>query len=157
MSDFSKGMKNRLTLARSLINRPKLWFLDEPTSGLDPVNAVKVRELVRERQQQGTTTILTTHDMHVADVLCDRVAFIVDGRIVECDAPDALKRRYGRREVKVAYGDEASPTTGSFPLDGLADHEGFQRVLRDETLVSMHSQETSLEDVFVQVTGRRLT
>ncbi|TPV96997.1 MAG: ABC transporter ATP-binding protein [Myxococcales bacterium FL481] len=157
VSDYSKGMKNRLTLARSLLNRPKLWFLDEPTSGLDPVNAVKVRDLVLARKRQGATTIITTHDMHVAHTLCDRVAFIVDGRIVECDAPEVLERRFGRRELRVSYGPEDEPKSEVFALDGLAGNEDFQRVLRQERLVSVHSQETSLEDVFVQITGRSLT
>lgn len=156
VSDFSKGMKNRLTLARSLLNRPSLWFLDEPTSGLDPVNAVRVRELVRERKAQGVTTILTTHDMLIADNLCDRVGFIVDGQLVECDEPEALKRRFGRREVEVRYGNEHEPESATFPLDGLGEHAEFLRVLNDEQVISMHSQETSLEDVFVQVTGRTL-
>lgn len=156
VSDFSKGMKNRLTLARSLLNRPSLWFLDEPTSGLDPVNAVKVRDLVRARQAQGVTTVITTHDMLIADALCDRVGFIVDGELVACDAPSTLKRRYGTREVEVAYGPEAAPTTARFPLDGLAAQTDFQRILAEEPVLSIHSQETTLEDVFVQVTGRSL-
>lgn len=156
VSDYSKGMKNRLTLARSLLNRPTLWFLDEPTSGLDPVNAVKVRDLVLERRAQGVTTVLTTHDMHVADTLCDRVGFIVDGKLVEVGEPEQLKRRFGKREVLVEYGEETSPDSATFPLDGLRDQAEFQRILGEERLISMHSQETSLEDVFVQVTGRTL-
>lgn len=156
VSAFSKGMKNRLTLARSLLNRPRLWFLDEPTSGLDPVNAVKVRELVKKRQSQGTTTLLTTHDMVVADALCDRVAFIVDGRLAECDTPESLKRRWGRREVKLLYGDEAAPQSRSFPMEGLGYNEDFLGILRQEHLVAMHSQETTLENVFVKVTGKAL-
>ena len=156
VSDFSKGMKNRLTVARSLLNHPKLWFLDEPTAGLDPVNAVNVRDLVKQRQNDGVTTIITTHDMLIADALCDRVAFIVDGQLVECDTPDALKRRYGAREVVVTYGSEADPSTARFPLDGIGEHDAFVHLLRDETVISIHSQETTLEDVFVQVTGRSL-
>ncbi|MCB9745350.1 MAG: ABC transporter ATP-binding protein [Alphaproteobacteria bacterium] len=150
---FSKGMKNRLTLARSLLNRPSLWFLDEPTSGLDPVNAVKVRDLVKARKEQGVTTLITTHDMHVADSICDRVAFIVDGQLAEVDAPETLKRRYGTRELEVEYG---AAQRARFPLDGLAEQAEFQRILREERVEAMHSQETTLEDVFVQVTGRRL-
>jgi len=157
VSAFSKGMKNRLTLARSLLNDPSLWFLDEPTAGLDPVNAVNVRDLVKARQQRGVTTIITTHDMLIADALCDRVAFIVDGRLVECDTPGALKRRYGKREVLVTYGPEEAPQTARFPLDGIGEQAGFFDILRGERIIALHSQETSLEDVFVQVTGRSLT
>ena len=153
---FSKGMKQRLTLARSMLNRPRLWFLDEPTSGLDPVNAVAVRDLVRERQREGVTTVITTHDMLIADAICDRVAFVVDGKLAACDTPSALKRRFGEREVEVAWGAPEAPSTARFPLDGLAQAGEFQRVLREERLLSMHSQESTLEDVFVQVTGRTL-
>ena len=154
---FSKGMKNRLTLARSLLNRPELWFLDEPTSGLDPVNAVRVRELIQARRDQGATVVITTHDMHVAEALCDRVGFIVDGELVECDAPASLERRFGRRELYVSHGDEEDPTQVSFPLDGLGDNASFLELIKTAHIVAMHSQETSLEDVFVQVTGRSLT
>ncbi len=156
VSDYSKGMKNRLNLARSLLSKPSLWFLDEPTSGLDPVNAVKVRDLIKKRQAQGVTTIITTHNMQIADALCDRVAFIVDGKLMECDAPDKMKRRFGKRELKVTYGQETTPQQATFALDGLAQDQAFQDLLSKETLLSMHSQETSLEDVFVQVTGRSL-
>ncbi len=156
VSAYSKGMKNRLTLARSLLNRPSLWFLDEPTSGLDPVNAVHVRDLVKARQAQGVTTIITTHDMLIADALCDRVGFIVDGELVEVGAPDDLKRRYGRREVEISWGGDHAPRRERFPLDGLSEQPEFLRILREETVTSLHSQETTLEDVFVQVTGRSL-
>jgi fluoroquinolone transport system ATP-binding protein len=156
VGDFSKGMKNRLTLARSLLHRPKLWFLDEPTAGLDPVNAVAVRELIRARQREGVTVVLTTHDMHVASALCDRVAFLVDGRIVECDRPEALERRFGRREVDVRFGAADAPSRATFDLDALAEARELFRILREEPVLSIHSQETTLEDVFVQVTGRRL-
>ncbi len=83
---FSKGMKNRLNFARSLLHRPEIWFLDEPTAGLDPVNAVRIREIIRQRQKLGVTTIVTTHDMTTAEAVCDRVAFIIDGQITAIDA-----------------------------------------------------------------------
>ncbi len=155
---FSKGMKNRLNLARSLLHRPTLWFLDEPTAGLDPGNARRVRDLVAAKRDEGTTVFLTTHDMSVADALCDRVGFMVDGQLEVVDAPQTLRRRYGRRELEVRYGSEQDAVASArFALDGLADDDGFQQLLRTEHLVSMHSLETSLEDVFIQVTGRHLT
>ena len=89
VGQFSKGMMGRLNFARSLLHRPQLWFLDEPTAGLDPVNTVRIREIIRERQQLGVTTLLLTHDMHTAEVVCDRVAFIIDGQIAAIDTPDA--------------------------------------------------------------------
>ncbi|MEM1034199.1 MAG: ABC transporter ATP-binding protein [Myxococcota bacterium] len=156
VSDFSKGMKNRLNLARSILHRPSLLFLDEPTSGLDPVNARRVRDLVVRYRAEGVTVVITTHDMVTADVLCDRLGFIVEGRLVACDAPDAMKRRYGRREVTLRYGEATAPQEATFPLDGLAEEQAFLGLLASESLLSIHSAETTLEEVFVQVTGRRL-
>jgi fluoroquinolone transport system ATP-binding protein len=93
VAQYSKGMKMRLVLARSLMNRPRFWFLDEPTAGQDPEHAVQVRELIRERAAAGTTVFLTTHNMSVADELCDRVAFLVAGEITVIDTPRRLKLR----------------------------------------------------------------
>ena len=100
--EFSKGMKSRLNFARSLLPRPRLLFLDEVTTGLDPGNARRVKDLVLARRDAGTTVFLTTHDMAVADQLCDRVAFIVDGEISRIDAPTSLKLSYGERRVRVS-------------------------------------------------------
>jgi fluoroquinolone transport system ATP-binding protein len=157
VAEFSKGMKNRLTFARSLLHSPKLWFLDEPTAGLDPVNARRVRDIVRQRQEQGATVFLTTHNMAVADELCDRVGFVVDGALERIDAPDALKRQYGRQVVRVSYEDGETIAEQEFPLDGLGDDDAFLALLREHTVRSIHTQETSLEEVFIQVTGRALS
>lgn len=127
VGEFSKGMKQRLTFARSLLHRPKLWFLDEPTAGLDPVNARRVVGIVEERRAAGVTTFLTTHDMTVADRLCDRVAFIVGGRIAVIDAPVALRRRYGRREVIVTWEEPSGTESVAFPMDGLGVNCAFSR------------------------------
>ncbi len=155
VSEFSKGMKQRLTVARSLLHRPTLWFLDEPTSGLDPVNARRIMEIVEERVAAGVTAFLTTHDMTVADRLCDRVGFIVDGQIRVVDAPSALRRQYGTREVVVTWDDDGGGSA-RFPLDDLGRNPGFRDILHDHHIETLHSQETTLEDVFVQVTGRAL-
>lgn len=154
---FSKGMKNRLNLARSLIHRPRLLFLDEPTSGLDPVNARRVRSLVEARRAEGVTTFLTTHDMHTADQICDRVGFVVEGRLTVVDAPRALRLRHGRREVEVSYLSERGPVQKRFPLDGLGEDAAFFELLRSERIETLHTLETSLEDVFVKVTGKTLS
>lgn len=156
VGEFSKGMKMRLNFARSLLHRPRLWFLDEPTSGLDPVNAVRVRELIRQRQGLGVTTVITTHDMHTAETVCDRVAFIVDGEIAIIDAPDRLRQRFGRREVEVRWQEDGGEQSQSFPLDGLAENTAFLDALRRPEVLTVHSQEATLEDVFVEVTGRSL-
>jgi fluoroquinolone transport system ATP-binding protein len=155
--EFSKGMKMRLNLARSLLHRPSLWFLDEPTTGLDPVNAIGIRELIKTRQDLGVTTVLATHDMNTADAICDRVAFIVDGRIALVDSPADLRRRFGSRQVEIRLKEEDGVSLiESFPMDGLADNAGFLELLRSPGLSSIHSMETTLEDVFVRVTGKTL-
>lgn len=156
VSDFSKGMKNRLNVARSLIHRPKLLFLDEPTSGLDPVSARRMRELVRRVRDEGATVFLNTHDMVTADEVCDRVAFITAGGIREIGAPAALRKTHGRRVVRVEYVDGEEPASAEFALDGLGDDAAFAELLRSHPIETLHSQETTLERVFVDVTGEAL-
>lgn len=158
VADFSKGMKVRLNVARGLVHKPKLLFLDEPTSGLDPVNARKIKDLVLRLREQGTTVFVTTHNMMVADELCDRVAFITAGNINVIDAPSALKKQYGKRTVAVEYvgaGDDLEQQ--EFPLDGLGDNDSFLDVLRSANrLETIHTQETTLENIFIEVTGHEL-
>ncbi len=155
---YSKGMQMRLTFARSLINEPELLFLDEPTSGLDPVNARKVKDIILGLKARGRTVFLTTHDMATADELCDRVAFVVDGRIEALDTPAELKIARGQRVVRVEYrGENGRIETADFQMDGLADDAAFHTLLRDKHTETIHSREASLDDVFVDVTGRRLS
>jgi fluoroquinolone transport system ATP-binding protein len=153
---FSKGMQTRLGVARALQHRPDLLFLDEPTSGLDPASALLVKELIRAQRDEGRTVVLTTHNMALADELCDRVALIVEGRIAQIDAPRALRLRYGAPRVKVEYLNGAVHAA-EFPLAGLAENPEFQRVLRETAVQTIHSREATLEDVFLEVTGRSLT
>ncbi|MDH3271832.1 MAG: ABC transporter ATP-binding protein [Gemmatimonadota bacterium] len=157
VGEFSKGMKMRLNFARSLLHDPDLWFLDEPTTGLDPVNALRVRDLIRARRNAGTTTVVATHDMNTAAAVCDRVAFIVDGGIAAIGAPAALRRAHGRRQIEVRWTDDRGVAGAEiFPMDGVGDDPRFLELLRSPGLESVHSLEASLEDVFVQVTGRTL-
>lgn len=152
---FSKGMQTRLGVARALLHRPDLLFLDEPTSGLDPLSAAQVKALIRAQRDEGRAVLLTTHNMALADELCDRVALIVDGRIAQIDAPRALRLRYGAPRVRVEYG-RGALTTAEFPLDGLAANPAFQGVLQGGAIQTIHSREATLEDVFLAVTGRGL-
>lgn len=156
VSQFSKGMRSRLNIARALLHRPELLFLDEPTSGLDPGTSRRIRQVIRETRDSGTTVFLTTHDMDVADELCDRVAFLVNGRIALIDSPRALKLRYGRRAVSVEYSTPNGLQRREFPLKGLADNPAFLETLRKEKVETIHTQETTLEDIFIEVTGSRL-
>lgn len=153
---FSKGMKVRLGLARALLHSPEILFLDEPTAGLDPVNSRRVRELVRQQRDAGCTVFLTTHDMVTASELCDRVAFIVDGQIALIGAPRQLKIDHGRRQVLVEYSDQGREAVAEFELDTLGSNAEFSRVLTSTEVRTVHSQEATLEQVFVEVTGRTL-
>ncbi|WP_234784784.1 ABC transporter ATP-binding protein [Mycolicibacter heraklionensis] len=158
VGDYSKGMQMRLTFVRALIHHPELIFLDEPTSGLDPVNANKVKDMVRDLKARGRTVFLTTHDMATADELCDRVAFVVDGRIVALDAPAELKIARSQRMVRVTYrSEQGGLANADFAMDTLADDPAFHAVLRERRIETIHSREASLDDVFVEVTGRQLT
>lgn len=153
VTQFSKGMQNRLNLARALAHEPELLFLDEPTSGLDPVNVRLVCDLIRAQRAAGRTVVLTTHNMAIAEGLCDRVAFIVDGQIRLIDTPRALRLRYGEPCVHVEYGDDQ---THHFPLDGLGTNQEFLHLLRERPIQTIHSQEATLDDIFIRVTGRSL-
>ena len=149
-----KGMKVRLNLARACMHRPRLLFLDEPTSGLDPVNTRLVMALVRRLREDGTTVVVTTHNMSLADQLCDRVAFIVDGQIALIDAPNSLKRRHGAGQVRLK---QAGSPARQFPLDGLGENQAFLDALRTGgTIESLQSEQTTLDDIFIEVTGKTL-
>jgi fluoroquinolone transport system ATP-binding protein len=155
---YSKGMQMRLTFARALLNDPELLFLDEPTSGLDPVNAGTVKDMIRDLKATGRTIFLTTHDMSTADELCDRVAFVVDGRIVALDRPSELKIARSQRLVRVEYrNDDGGLASAEFPMDTMADDRAFHALLRQHHVETIHSTEASLDDVFVEITGRRLS
>ena len=155
VSGYSKGMRQRLTVARALLNQPDVLFLDEPTDGLDPVSARSVRGLIRDEAERGVAVLLTTHDMHEADELSDRVAFIDDGRILALDAPERLKLGHGSRSVRIRYGDDGHVEEAVLPLDGTADAQLRELLARDD-LLTVHTEEATLEDVFVDFAGRRL-
>jgi len=153
---FSKGMRVRLSFARAVLCRPRLLFLDEPTTGLDPLSARRIKDLILEQRDRGATVFLTTHDMAIADELCDRVAFLVDGQIALIDAPRELKVRYGERRVRVDYRINGTLEVRDFPLEGLAENAAFLAALGEPSLETVHTLETSLENIFIRVTGREL-
>lgn len=159
VGDFSKGMKIRMNVARSLLHKPKLLFLDEPTSGLDPVNARNIKNLILRMRENGTTVFVTTHNMTVADELCDRVGFIADGSISVIDAPRTLKQQYGKRSVQVEYlNGSTDAKTAEFPLDELGTNADFLDTLRTASRIqTIHTQETTLENIFIIVTGQELS
>jgi fluoroquinolone transport system ATP-binding protein len=152
---LSKGMKMRLNLARALLHRPEVLFLDEPTLGLDPTHAAQVHEVIRAQVRSGCTIFLTTHDMASVEELCDRVAFLLDGRICAIDTPRALRLAHGRARVQVEYRDNGALRRAEFPLTVPTD-PGLVALLRDETVETIHTREATLRDVFIAITGGRL-
>jgi fluoroquinolone transport system ATP-binding protein len=154
---YSKGMQMRLNFCRALLNQPEILFLDEPTSGQDPVNARRVKDIILNEKASGRTVFLTTHDMSAATELCDRVAFIVDGRIVMVDAPHELMIHSGRHVVRVEFVDDGTTSTRDFDLTNLGSNGDFLELIRNHAVRTIHSLEASLEDVFIEVTGQRLS
>ncbi len=150
---YSTGMKQRLLIARALVNRPRVLFLDEPTRGLDPTSARDLRALIGRLSDVGTTVFLTTHDMDEADDLCHRVAFLSQGKVVALDTPQELKLRYGQRTAAVLLRDRQEHL---LHLDDPADAARLASWMRDGSVLTLHSQEGTLEDVFVALAGRPL-
>lgn len=156
VSNYSKGMKQRLMIARALINTPDIIFLDEPTDGLDPVSARTIRDVILEQKERGAAVFLTTHDMMEADVLSDRVAFINDGRIAALDTPDNLKHQYGKRIVKIRYHRDGELAEEEINLELKDAAKKIEGILSGYDVMDMHTEEATLEDVFIKFTGRRL-
>ncbi|WP_406241811.1 ABC transporter ATP-binding protein [Tissierella carlieri] len=153
---YSKGMKMRLGFIRCLLHNPKLLFLDEPTSGLDPANARILKDIVLEQKQQGKTIILTTHNMHDAEELCDRVAFIVDGAIKALDSPQTLRKSKENTSVEFSYIKNGIDKNKNVLLSELYNDMDFMYALKSSNITKIHSKEQSLEDVFIELTGRCL-
>lgn len=156
VGDYSKGMKMRLNFIRALIHDPDMLFLDEPTSGLDPVNAGRIKNIIRELQGEGKTIFLSTHNMTDADQLCNKVALLHKGEIKAMDTPDALKLRYGKGKVSVQARDQGIPDM-HFPLQGLGKNQDFLNYIASNELSTIHSQEATLEEVFIKITGEKLS
>lgn len=153
VSSYSKGMRQRVSMARALVSNPRLLFLDEPTSGLDPSGAVLFRKIIEQERKKGTTVFVTTHNMVDADLLCDRVAFISNGDLVALDTPRRLKEKNSNHQVVIDYlyqGQRESKTIEARSL------EAGIPFAHDE-IISIHSQEPTLEDMFIQYTGRGLS
>ncbi|GAH48518.1 unnamed protein product [marine sediment metagenome] len=154
--EFSKGMTHRLTFARSMINNPSMWFLDEPTTGLDPAIAADIKDIIKERNKKGVTVFLTTHNMYIADELCNRVGFIVDGVIKLIDSPKKLKLQYGKKLVEVEYVQDGNVKKETFSTIMQEDKDLLNQIIADKEILTMHTKEATLEEIFIKVTGRGL-
>jgi ABC-2 type transport system ATP-binding protein len=156
VSKYSKGMRQRLMMARTLVNTPKVLFLDEPTDGLDPVSSQAIRTLIKQEADRGAAVLLTTHDMHEADELSDRVAFINEGKLYAVDTPENLKLKHGKRSVKVRLraGDGVQERIVSLEDSGAG--EELKAAVASPDLMTIHTEEASLEAIFIEMTGRGL-
>ncbi|MGO4537423.1 ABC transporter ATP-binding protein [Paenibacillus sp. 2TAB19] len=148
---LSKGMKQRVTLARTILHEPDILFLDEPTSALDPVNSGRIQETLREMNRRGTTIFLTTHNMQEAEDLCHRVAFLNNGEISALDTPQALRLQYGDRSITVTTREGKQVMEQN---EASADH--VRSLMNSGELLAIHSNEPTLGDIFVKLTGRGL-
>ena len=144
---LSTGMRQRMFLARALLNKPELLFLDEPTSGLDPMTSQKIHRLLNELKESGTTIFLTTHDMVEATEMCDRISLLNQGDLVEIGTPRDIIQKYNKeKRVKVTFKDHTEKVV---PFEELKDQDLT-------TVEMMHSMEPTLEEIFIQLTGEKL-
>ncbi len=152
-STLSKGMRARLALARVFMHSPKLIFLDEPTSGLDPQTMRQIHEIISEKKKEGCTIFLTTHNMEEAYKLCDRVALLNEGMIVEEGSPEEICRKYNHQKtinLHLSSGEDLVIPHESGSANTLS------RLLTDGCVETIHSSEPTLETVFLELTGRKL-
>lgn len=156
VENFSKGMKMRLNFIRSIMHNPSLMFFDEPTSGLDPMNAHIIKEIILEQKRNGKTIFLTTHNMTVAEQLCDRVAFIVDGKIIVIGSPKELMIEHGKRVIHVEFDSNGSISNQEFEMNNIGNNSEFLNILKEKDIKTIHSCEASLEDIFIKLTGKEL-
>lgn len=150
---LSKGMKQRLVLARAIMHKPALLFLDEPTSGLDPTTSIKIHELIFELQKNGTTIFLTTHDMEEASKLCNHIALLNEGKIVEYGVPEEICRRYNKENKITILKKDGSEMV---LLNARESAGQIAECFDGNCVLSIHSSEPTLETVFITLTGRGL-
>ncbi|MPM24583.1 Fluoroquinolones export ATP-binding protein [bioreactor metagenome] len=155
VSEYSKGMKSRLNFIKALLHNPDILFLDEPTSGLDPNSSRDMKNIILQEKKNGKTIILTTHNMADAAELCDRVAFIVDGRVKALDTPHNLIMSKGASKIKYTYLDGIEKT-GECLLSHTSGDKKLQELIESNRVLSIHSSEPTLNDIFMEVTGRVL-
>lgn len=155
VADYSKGMKSRLNFIKALLHDPLLLCLDEPTSGLDPANSHTMKNLILAEKAKGKTILLTTHNMQDATELCDRVAFIVNGKICALDSPHNLIMSKGASTVAYTWF-ENGERHGTCPLEQISSDAQLKKLITENRLQSIHSSEPTLNDIFMEITGRTL-
>lgn len=148
---LSKGMRSRLSLARAVMAEPEVLFLDEPTSGLDPATSAQIHKLIQDEQKKGATVFLTTHNMEEAHKLCNHVALLNEGSIVEQGEPEEVCRRYNHQNklcIRLYDGKQIALPNNKTAADQIREY------LAEEMVETIHSTEPSLETVFMELTGR---
>ncbi len=142
---LSRGMRQRVIFARTILHSPELLFLDEPTANLDPATAQEVRDIIKYLNKNGTTVFLTTHNMEEADEMCDRVAFLNQGHIIECGSPEELKLKYSKQKISIKsdQGDH---------VISLDKEELIQTLKTIDSLKMIHSIEPTMKEVFLSLT-----
>ena len=151
--EYSKGMKVRLNFVRAMLNKPRMLFLDEVTNGLDPKNARIIKDIISDFRNQGGTVFLTTHLMNDVEQLCDRIVFCVSGKLGEISTPRDLKIKHGKRDVTVEYRENGKVDEALFPMAGIGENKAFIELLNTKQIETIHSGETTMEDIFIKVTG----
>ena len=149
---LAKGMRSRLLLARVLLGSPEILFLDEPTSGLDPATTESIHQLIREEREKGTTIFLTTHNMVEAETLCDNIALLNEGKLVEYGCPVEICRKYNHQKKILIHLTDGRDEELSYNEEGAAL---LQKYMAEEKLETIHSTEPNLETVFMELTGRK--
>jgi ABC-2 type transport system ATP-binding protein len=150
---LSKGMKQRLVLARALLHKPKILFLDEPTSGLDPSTSAEIHRLLLELKENGTTIFLTTHNMEEAYKLCDHIALLNEGNIVEYGVPEEICRKYNKQNIITILSRDGKTVTFE---NAPGSTEKIAAYFENDNVESIHSSEPNLETVFMTLTGKEL-
>lgn len=151
--NLSKGMKNRLAFARAILRSPALLFLDEPTSGLDPMTMESIHQMILMEKQRGTTIFLTTHNMYEAEKLCDTIALLNHGEVIEYGAPLEICRRYNHQkkiQIHLKNGQDIAL------LHNKECAEQIKSYFLKEEIETIHSTEPNLETIFMELTGRKL-
>lgn len=155
ISSYSKGMKSRCNFIKALLHDPILLCLDEPTSGLDPANSRLMKDRILEEKRKGKTILLTTHNMEDATELCDRVAFIVNGHICALDTPHNLIMSKGAGSITYTW-EEHGEQQAVCSMDTISADTKLHKLIAENRLLSIHSSEPTLNDIFLDITGRKL-
>lgn len=153
VKNYSKGMKKKLLIARETLHEPRILYCDEPTANLDAHSVEMVRGILRELASAGTTVFMTTHNMKEVEEICDRVAILCRGRLIDCDSPTAFVLRHAERRVAVEYSRDGRTERELLDLANPEQRGRLGRIVATEDDLRVHSQEFDFAQVFLKLTG----